>query len=150
VHLPGAILVGLSTAFHQSYLRSSGRLEPSQVAIAAAAARVAWNRGEAVIVGLHHPPEARLMKAIAWIDGLAGHESLLDVMRAHDHVFALHGHTHVAADRAVRSGAVARIFSAPSVVSHESPLRLYRVRGGLVTPEVEPERVERPSLAAAF
>jgi hypothetical protein len=47
----------------------------------------------------------------------------------------LHGHTHVAVDRSVRSGATARIFSAEAVVDSASPLRLYRTQHGRLCPE---------------
>lgn len=135
--IAGAVLVAVSTAFHQAFTRSAGALERESLETIEAAARQARKKGVPLIVAQHHPPLGYSLQPFQWIDGFQQHRELTALLLEHDHAHVLHGHTHVAADRPVRSGAMARIFSAEAVVNSAAPLRLYRTQHGRLFPDVE-------------
>jgi 3',5'-cyclic AMP phosphodiesterase CpdA len=148
--LPGALLVAVSTSFHQSFTRSAGAVEQRGLDAIDGAATEAHRGGLALVVAQHHPPRGYMLPPIQFIDGLRGHAELRTLLLRHDHTHVLHGHTHVAADKPVRSGASARIFSAEAVVDSASPLRLYKVEHGHLRPDVEAEPFLFPAMMPAF
>lgn len=150
VELPGVMLVPLSSAVEQPIARSAGAIAPRHLDRLAAHARDARARGLALVIAVHHPPEPHVLLPLQWLDGLRDHAALLRVLGAHDHAYLLHGHTHVARDRAVRSGASARIFSTEAVVDGATPLRLYVARHGRVWPEPERLGLAVRALASSF
>lgn len=135
VAIAGALLVAVSTAFHQSFTKSAGGMERDGLEAIEGAAREASKKGVALIIAQHHPPKAHALPPIQWIDGFQQHRELGALLLQHDHAHVMHGHTHTLADRPVRSGASARIFSAEAVVDSASPLRLYKAEHGRLIPE---------------
>lgn len=134
--LRDAVLVAVSTAFHQPVTRSAGAIEKEGLQAAERAAREARRLGRALVIAQHHPPRRHAVAPLQWIDGLREHAELGALLREHDHAHVLHGHTHEASDRSVRSGASPRIFSAEAVVDSAAPLRFYRAEHGRLRPEL--------------
>lgn len=135
VRLAGMIILPLSTSLAQHYTRSSGGLAAGALASVEEAAAESRRSGEALVLAMHHPPRRNPLLPLQWIDGFRDHAALGTVLGAHDHLHVLHGHTHLAADYAVRPGAAPRIFSTEAVVDGAAPLRLYRARHGRLWPE---------------
>ena len=149
IELPGVTLLGLSSAIAQSWALAGGAIDLKDLERAKTLAAETRKRNDAFVVALHHPPDPR-SAPFEWLIGLRDARALMQILNDHDHAFLLHGHTHSASDRAVRPGATARIFCAPSVVGSDLPLRLYSARHGRLTPEpwFGPEGVM--TLAAGF
>ena len=103
--------------------------------------------GRALVLAMHHPPHRRF-PGVQWLDGLAQHAAVGEILERHDHVHVVHGHTHAAADRAVRPGATPRVFSTAAVVDGKAPLRLYDARHGRLWPTARAEHAV-PALALA-
>ena len=141
VRLPGVTILPLSTSLAQHYTRSSGAFAEGALASAGEAAAESRRSGEALVLAMHHPPRRSPLPLLQWIDGFRDHAAVGALLGVHDHVHVLHGHTHEAADHAVRPGATPRIFSTEAVVDGAAPLRLYRARHGRLWPE------ERTALA---
>lgn len=134
IHLPGVVVVAVSTAFRQHFTLARGRVDPTQVDLVRRVAVEARRSGRAVVVAQHHPPLAHGVPLVHWIEGLVDHEPLLRVLEAHDHVTVLHGHTHEQADRPVRVGGVRRVFSARPTATGVG-LRCYRLAHRRLWPE---------------
>ncbi len=147
IFLRDAAILPMSTAVLQPYTRSAGSIEARAIEGAARIADESRRDGRALVLAMHHPPHRRL-PVWQWIDGLTDHAALGEVLERHDHVHVLHGHTHVAADRAVRPGATARIFCAEAVVDGATPLRFYHARQGRLWPAAPaPHTVPKLALA---
>jgi 3',5'-cyclic-AMP phosphodiesterase len=133
--LENAVVVPVSTAIAQHFARAAGGIRERDVAAVARAATESLPRGRATIVAMHHPPGPRWSSVEQWIDGLAHHARLDELLDRSDHVHVLHGHTHQAKDRACRPGAQKRIFSARAVIDGGPSLRLYTARHLRLWPE---------------
>jgi len=142
VYLPGVVLLPLSTAFAQPFTRSAGAIEGREIEAAARAAEASRLGGAALLLAMHHPPHRRAFLPWQWIDGLRDHAAMTDLLERHDHLHVLHGHTHMAQDRAVRPGGTPRIFSAEAVVESRTPLRLYKARHGRLWAEAPMQQGE--------
>jgi 3',5'-cyclic AMP phosphodiesterase CpdA len=149
VAIAGALLVAVSTAFHQPFTKSAGGMERDGLDAIDSAAREASKKGVALIIAQHHPPKGHALAPIQWIDGFQQHRELTAILLQHDHAHVMHGHTHTLADRPVRSGASARIFSAEAVVDSASPLRLYKAQHGRLIPEQDTSPLMYAEVAAA-
>lgn len=123
------VLLPVSSAVPQHFLRSSGRVERDDLDHAAAIA--AGERGRAVLLAQHHPPYAVLHQ---WVHGLLNHQEVTGLMEAHDNVSVLHGHIHRRKERGLSVDGPARIFSPFAVADNVTPLRLYEIAEGLVRP----------------
>ncbi|HKQ69301.1 MAG TPA: metallophosphoesterase [Polyangiaceae bacterium] len=119
-------IVPVSTAFHQSVLRSAGAIAPSELQTLASIASDRSFAGRPLVFAQHHPPGRHYMPMVHWIDGLVEHAKLSELFDRCPHLYVVHGHTHRAVDKAVRANEAPRIFSAEAVVESDSPLRLYR------------------------
>jgi 3',5'-cyclic AMP phosphodiesterase CpdA len=150
IAIAGALLVAVSTAFHQSFAKSAGGMERVGLDAIDSAAREASRRGTALVIAQHHPPKGHALPPIQWIDGFQQHRELTALLLQHDHAHVMHGHTHTLADRPVRSGASARIFSAEAVVDSASPLRLYKAEHGRLVPEQDASPLLCAEVAAAY
>lgn len=128
-----AVVVPVSTAFKQSYAWSAGAIEPKDLLAVDCAAQQSRCAGLALILAMHHPPHPR-MWGWHWIDGLRQHAAVGAILRQHGHAHVVHGHTHAATDRAVRPGAIPRIFSAAAAIDSETPVRVYHARQGRLSP----------------
>ena len=147
VLLRDVAILPVSTAVLQPYTRSAGSIDGTALAAAARVAEQSRLEGRTLVLAMHHPPHRR-MPLWQWIDGLMEHAALGEVLERHDHVHVLHGHTHTAADRAVRPGATPRIFSTEAVVDSNAPLRFYHARHGRLWPaSPAPHAVPRLALA---
>jgi Icc protein len=148
VYLPDVVLFPMSTAFAQPVTRSAGAIDGRELENAARAADNSRLAGSALLIAMHHPPHRRSLAPMQWLDGLREHAELLALLDQYDHAHVLHGHTHLARDRAVRPGGTPRIFSTEAAVDSRTPLRLYRARHGRLWPEA-PIHTGEMSLAVA-
>jgi DNA repair exonuclease SbcCD nuclease subunit len=131
-------IVPVSTAFHQSPLRSAGAIAQEELESLASIAKDPALVGQPLVFAQHHPPGRLLIPLLQWIDGLAEHTVLSDLFDRCPHLHVVHGHTHHQANRATRNGEAARVFSARAVVDGTSPLRLYQASpAGLLPLEVD-------------
>jgi 3',5'-cyclic AMP phosphodiesterase CpdA len=125
LRLRDVTIVPVSTAFHQSPLRSAGAIAQYELETLAAIARDPGLVDQPLLFAQHHPPGRLLIPLLHWIDGLAEHAVLSDLFDRCPHLHVVHGHTHHETNRAARAGEAPRVFSARAVVNGISPLRLY-------------------------
>ena len=141
-------IVPVSTAFHQSPLRSAGAIAPSELESLAGIARDSRLDGRPLVFAQHHAPGCLFTPLLQWIDGLSEHSVLLDLFRCCPHLHIMHGHTHHEANGAIGGGEAPRVFSAQAVVDGSFPLRLYEASPSGVAPlEMVPIN-DRPSTVA--
>ena len=131
---PDMTIVPVSTAFHQSPLRSAGAIAPRELASLADIATDPRLAGRPLIFAQHHAPGSLFTPLHQWVDGLTEHMVLSDLFDRCPHLHVVHGHTHHEADRAVRKGEPLRVFSARAVVDGGSALRLYATSPRGMTP----------------
>jgi 3',5'-cyclic AMP phosphodiesterase CpdA len=136
--LRDAVIVPVSTAVTLPVPRSGGRIDPSTLDHLATVASHDRLRGRTLVVAQHHPPVRHALAPVHWVDGLREHEELMALLLNHETMHILHGHTHRATDRPVRSGASARVFSAEAVVESDAPLRVYHAWHGRLLPDTKP------------
>ncbi len=127
-------IVPVSTAFHQSPLRSAGAIAPSELESLAGIAKDPRLDGRPLVFAQHHAPGCLFIPLLQWIDGLSEHSVLLDLFNRCPHLHVMHGHTHHEANRPIRGGEASRVFSAEAVVDGSSPLRLYEASPAGVSP----------------
>jgi 3',5'-cyclic-AMP phosphodiesterase len=127
-------LVPVSTALHQSPLRSAGAIAAAELERLKGLADDAAFRGRPLVFVQHHPPGRHLFPMLQWIDGLLEHAALSALAEETVHLHVVHGHTHRAVNRAVRKSEAARVFSALAVVESEDALRLYDASPAGLTP----------------
>ena len=127
-------IVPVSTAFHQSPLRSAGAIAQHELETLAAIASDPGLADQPLLFAQHHPPGRLLIPLLQWIDGLAEHAVLSDLFDRCPHLHVVHGHTHHETNRATRPGEAPRVFSARAVVNGISPLRLYEASSAGVLP----------------
>jgi len=118
-------IVPVSTAFHQSPLRSAGAIVGAELETLGQIAADPSLRGRPLVFAQHHPPGRHFVPLFHWIDGLVEHSALSALFERCPHLHVIHGHTHHKVNRSLRQGEAARIFSAKAVVESESTLRLY-------------------------
>jgi len=134
LRFPDVTIVPVSTAFHQSPLRSAGAIAPEELESLAGIAGDPSLVGQPLVLAQHHPPGRLLIPLLQWIDGLAEHAVLSDLFDRCPHLHVLHGHTHHEANRTTRNGEAPRVFSARAVVDGRSPLRLYEASSAGLSP----------------
>ena len=61
ISIAGALLVAVSTAFHQSFTKSAGGMEQGGLDAIDSAAREASKKGTALIIAQHHPPKGHAL-----------------------------------------------------------------------------------------
>jgi hypothetical protein len=127
-------IVPVSTAFHQSPLRSAGAIAQCELETLAAIARDPGLADQPLLFAQHHPPGRLLIPLLQWIDGLAEHAVLSDLFDRCPHLHVVHGHTHHETNRVTRRGEAPRVFSARAVVDGISPLRLYEASAAGLSP----------------
>lgn len=127
--LDDAVIVAVSTAVPQTFLRSSGRVDDADLRRVDSVA--AGERRRAVVAAQHHPPFALFNQ---WVHGLQDHARVKGLMESRDNVNVLHGHTHKHQQRALVEGGPLRVFSPTAVADSAAPLRLYDVRDGALVP----------------
>jgi len=127
-------IVPVSTAFHQSPLRSAGAIAPSELESLAAIANDPQLDGRPLVFAQHHAPGCLFNPLLQWIDGLSEHSVLRDLFNRCPHLHVMHGHTHHEANRTLSDGEAPRVFSAEAVVDGSSPLRLYEASPAGVSP----------------
>jgi 3',5'-cyclic-AMP phosphodiesterase len=131
-------LVPVSTAVHQTALRSAGAIAPSDFGKLRRLADDRAFRGKPLVLVQHHPPGRLSSPAMQWFDGLREHGALSALAEQTVHLHVVHGHTHRAVDRHLRTGESPRVFSALAVVEAENALRLYEALPTGLTP-ISPE-----------
>jgi 3',5'-cyclic AMP phosphodiesterase CpdA len=120
-----ATILPVSTAFHQSWLRSAGQVAADEIEwVARVAADPCFSR-RPLVVAQHHPPLGCPVPVLQWVDGLQNHASMRSLLGSTDHMFVVHGHTHRRTDRRLGGKGPMRIFGAEAVVESKAPLRLY-------------------------
>jgi len=127
-------LVPVSTAFHQSPLRSAGAIAPADLEALQRIVNDRAFRGRPLVLVQHHPPGRHFVPLFQWIDGLLEFGALSAMTEEARHLHVVHGHTHRAVDRHVRQGESPRIYSALAVVESENALRLYEASPAGLTP----------------
>jgi 3',5'-cyclic-AMP phosphodiesterase len=127
-------IVPVSTAFHQSPLRSAGAIAQQELESLASIAKDPAFVGQPLVFAQHHPPGRLLIPLLQWIDGLAEHAVLSDLFDRCPHLHVVHGHTHHETNRVTRTGEPPRVFSARAVVDGISPLRLYEASPAGLSP----------------
>jgi 3',5'-cyclic-AMP phosphodiesterase len=127
-------LVPVSTAFHQSPLRSAGAIAPADLEALHRIVNDGAFRGRPLVLVQHHPPGRHFIPLFQWIDGLLEFGALSAMAERARHLHVVHGHTHRAVDRQVRKGESPRIYSALAVVESENALRLYDASPAGLTP----------------
>ena len=130
-------LVPVSTAFHQSVLRSAGAVPASDLSSLQRIANDATFRGRPLVFIQHHPPGRHFVPPLQWVDGLLEHAAFSAMAETTSHLHVVHGHTHRAGNRPVRPGEAPRIFSALAVVERDDALRLYDASPAGLTPLAE-------------
>ncbi|MET0593639.1 MAG: metallophosphoesterase [Polyangiaceae bacterium] len=127
-------LVPVSTAFHQSPLRSAGAIAPEELETLQHIVHDRSFRGRPLVLVQHHPPGRHFVPAFQWVDGLLEHAVISALAESTGHLHVVHGHTHRAVNRRVLPGEAPRIFSALAVVESENALRLYDASPAGLTP----------------
>jgi 3',5'-cyclic AMP phosphodiesterase CpdA len=134
IALRDVTLVPVSTAFHQSPLRSAGAIAEKELEALGRLASDPSFAGRPMVFAQHHPPGRHFVPIFQWIDGLLEHTALSALFERCPHLHVIHGHTHRAVNRSVQQGEPARIFSAKAVVESTSTLRLYDASPGGLSP----------------
>jgi 3',5'-cyclic AMP phosphodiesterase CpdA len=127
-------LVPVSTAFHQTPLRSAGAIAPVDLRALQQIVRDPAFRGRPLVFVQHHPPGRHFFPPFQWVDGLLEHAVLSAMTEQTGHLHVVHGHTHRSVNRSVRQGEAPRVFSALAVVESENALRLYDASPAGLTP----------------
>jgi 3',5'-cyclic AMP phosphodiesterase CpdA len=130
-------LVPVSTAFHQSVLRSAGAVSASDLESLQRIVSDRSFRGRPLVFIQHHPPGRHFAAPLQWVDGLLEHAAFSAMTESTPHLHVVHGHTHRAVNRPVQPGEAPRIFSALAVVEREDALRLYDASPAGLTPLAE-------------
>jgi hypothetical protein len=126
-------IVPVSTAFHQSPLRSAGAIQRGELE-QLAKITTEGSAGRPLVFAMHHPPNRHFLPIVQWVDGFLEHTAMSALFDACPHLHVIHGHTHHKVNRSVRKGESPRIFSAKAVVDGESPLRLYEASTAGLSP----------------
>jgi len=127
-------IVPVSTAFHQSPLRSAGAIAPPELESLADIAKDPRLDGRPLVFAQHHAPGCLFNPLLQWIDGLNEHSVLVDLFNRCPHLHVMHGHTHHEVNRILQAGETPRVFSAEAVVDGSSPLRIYEASAAGVAP----------------
>jgi 3',5'-cyclic AMP phosphodiesterase CpdA len=134
IELRDMTIVPVSTAFHQSPLRSAGAISDSDLEVLARIVDDEGLRGRPLVFAQHHPPGRHFLPLLQWIDGIVEPRASWAFFERCPHLYVVHGHTHHAADRTVSKGGPARVFSAKAVVDSASSLRLYEASPAGLSP----------------
>ena len=118
-------IVPVSTAFHQSALRSAGAISKDELE---GLARITTDPSLAdrpLVFAMHHPPNRHFFPIVQWVDGFLEYPAMSALFERCPHLHVIHGHTHHQVNRSIKKGEAPRIFSAKAVVDSDCPLRLY-------------------------
>jgi len=132
VRVGDAVIVPLSTAFHQPVTRSAGRIDPALVARLEKIVADERLHGRALVFAQHHAPIWR--GAVHWVDGLERADAIARIFSRSSFAHVLCGHVHRASDKPLLAGDSPRIFTAAAVVDHDAPMRSYEARDGKLVP----------------
>jgi 3',5'-cyclic AMP phosphodiesterase CpdA len=133
IDLGDVTLLPVSTAIHQHWAYSSGRIDGDQFEGIDKRASDPGLAKRAFVVVQHHAPTRHPVAAMQWVDGLRGYTRLLALLAKRSAVQVLHGHLHTAVTRVLELGGITRIFGAPAVVDDDEPrVRIYETRGGVI------------------
>ena len=130
VLLSGVAVVAVSTAVHQSALRSAGAVNDEEVK--AVSMLLGWSalREQNVVLAMHHPPLRCLLAPWQWVDGLVNLSAIEQLFSREPRLHALCGHAHRRGDRSVNGTDDVQVHIAPAVVDHPDPVRAYTVVRG--------------------
>lgn len=120
----GVTLIPIDTTRMQHYVLSAGEIALEEWR--RVRALVAARKGP-VVLFMHHPPQLHRTPHMQWIDGLRNAHLVHDLLREFPNVHVMHGHTHRAVAQVWPGSSVPRVFSPQSVVTGDSPLRIYEV-----------------------
>ena len=115
VEVGGVLLLPLDVACHQPIGRAAGELTMEAAAALERRLRDCGALGRPAVIVQHHSPIPHASRAWQWVDGLRGHERMLDLLRRFEHTCVLHGHFHYEVERAVGGGR-ARVFGTTATV----------------------------------
>ncbi len=129
VDLCDTAIVLLPTARGQHYALSAGEIDLATFERVRDIVMARRAQGKTVVLALHHPVRPK-RTPMQWWDGLRNWALVHELLVAHTHAFALHGHIHRAVDDTLGLSPRARVFSAAAVVDAPEPLRVYHTAGG--------------------
>lgn len=151
--LEAAVIKPISTTVEgQWFTRSSGAIRDRDVREIRCLASRPDLRSHAIVVAQHHPPAARALLPLEWIDGLQNAGALRDLLLERTRVHVLHGHVHRELTRRLAGRNHAQVFAAPAVRPRDAAaaparVRLYRAEDGVLKRNAESAVTEhRPSL----
>jgi hypothetical protein len=127
-------IVPVSTAFHQSALRSAGAIGKEELEALGRITADPSLAGRPLVFAQHHPPGRHFLPILHWIDGFIEHQALMALFERCPHLHVIHGHTHHQVNKCAKKGEEPRIFSAKAVVDGDLPLRLYEASVNGVSP----------------
>ncbi|MBI5535766.1 MAG: metallophosphoesterase [Deltaproteobacteria bacterium] len=136
--LADAVIVQLSTPIHQHYARSAGLVRQEAVRDIDRIAGDPSFAGRTLIVAQHHPPLRHPLRIVHFWDGLLRCDLMTTLLLRHEHAHVLHGHIHESRSRRLAGRSASQVFSAPAVVDHPDPLRLYEAVDGRLLPLAAP------------
>lgn len=134
--LEAAVIKPISTTVEgQWFTRSSGVVRDRDVREIRCLASRPDLREHAIVVAQHHPPAARALLPLEWIDGLQNAGSLRDLLLERTRVHIVHGHVHRELTRYLAGRSHAQVFAAPAVRLRDpsaapARVRLYKAEGG--------------------
>jgi Icc protein len=153
--LGAAVVLPLSTTVEgQWFTRSSGVIRDADVhAIRCLASRPDL-REHAVVVAQHHPPSARALLPLEWLDGVQNGSAIRDLLLERTRVHVVHGHVHRELTRKLCGRNHAQIFAAPAVrlrdpAAAPARVRLYKAEGGKLHETVVAAPLLQPVAARA-
>lgn len=129
-----AILPVFTTSIRQHYTRSAGVIDLDELETIRKLAGDSGLRKKPLVIAQHHPPVKYMLPPVQWVDGLQNAKSTTEILKAHEHLFVLHGHVHQAYDRRVAPHRPPQVFCSHATVARETALRLYDVGARFCTP----------------
>lgn len=148
VEVGDVALLPVDVACHQPIGRAAGELTTEIADALERRLRDCADVGRPAVLVLHHSPIPHASRAWQWVDGLRGHERMLDLLQRFEDTCVLHGHFHYEVERALGGGR-ARVFGTTATVE-DAPgaprVRIYEVaEAGDATPSTVPAQTDTPS-----
>jgi 3',5'-cyclic AMP phosphodiesterase CpdA len=143
VEVGDVILLPLDVACHQPVARAAGELTREAAEALERRLEHCAAVGRRAIVVLHHSPIPHDSRAWQWVDGLRGHERMLDLLTRFEDTYVLHGHFHYEVAKAIGSGPP-RVFGTTATVEDEPGMprvRIYDLEAGFEPASVGAIRV---------
>ncbi len=129
VEVGGMTLLPVDVACHQPLGRAAGELTSDVADALERRLRDCAAMGRSAAIVLHHSPIPHGSRAWQWVDGLRGHQRMLDLLVRFEDACVLHGHFHYEVERSIGGGRP-RVFGTTATVedANGAPrVRIYEV-----------------------